>query len=205
MGPCPCFKSWSQIARAALALAVLCLAASLAAGPARAGEGGGPEPRTPVAGGGAGAGEKAAAAGVAWSELDPGLKEAHARKRPMLVDVYTDWCGWCRRMERDTYAAGEVRDYLAKSFVTVKLNAEDSKKTARYQGEDVSYRKFADGFRITGYPTTLFLDQDGELITALPGYVGAPKFIYILRFIGDGHYKTKSWDAYAQEVGFAKK
>src|SRR2546421_7663785 len=55
-----------------------------------------------------------------WRDWDSGLKEARDKKLPVLVDVYTDWCGWCKRMERDVYTQPEVRDYLSRKFVTVK-------------------------------------------------------------------------------------
>src|SRR5512137_2126003 len=68
----------------------------------------------------------AAAAAPAWLGWDAGLREAARLQRPVLVDVYTDWCGWCKRMDRDVYARADVQAYLARRFVTVKLNAESS-------------------------------------------------------------------------------
>src|SRR5258705_12969897 len=46
----------------------------------------------------------AAGTGLQWQGWDSGLKDAGKSQRPVLVDVYTDWCGWCRRMERDVYS-----------------------------------------------------------------------------------------------------
>src|SRR5205823_14061772 len=108
-----------------------------------------------------------------------------ASGRPVLVDVYTDWCGWCRRMERDVYARSDVRDYLAKRFVTVKLNAE-SESAAQYEGEATTARALASRFRVTGYPTTIFLKADGQHLVNVPGYVPADRFLLLLRYIGDG-------------------
>ena len=51
-----------------------------------------------------------AAPGVSWRNWDRGLEEASGSGRPILVDVYTDWCGWCRRMEADVYSRPEIRD-----------------------------------------------------------------------------------------------
>ena len=64
------------------------------------------------------------------ARLGPGLQEARKRNLPVLVDVYTDWCGWCKRMDRDVYAQPEVRDYLSRKFVTVKLDAEAARSRA---------------------------------------------------------------------------
>lgn len=128
----------------------------------------------------------AGAAEVRWRTWDAGLKEAASTGKPILVDVYTDWCGWCKRMDRDVYAKPEVSEYLAKHFVAIKLDAE-SKAPARYQGRSETGRSIAQGFRVTGYPTTVFLRSNGEHLVNVPGYRPAPDFRVLLRYIGEDH------------------
>ena len=127
----------------------------------------------------------AAPGSLAWRGWDEGLREARERKRPVLVDVYTQWCGWCKRMDRDVYASPEVRDYLSRRFVTVKLDAEAA-GPARYEDRDFTYRSLAGRFHVTGYPTTLFLRANGEQIISAPGYIPADRFLLVLRYIGEG-------------------
>jgi thioredoxin-related protein len=121
-----------------------------------------------------------------WREWDEGLREAAASRRPVLVDVYTDWCGWCKRMDRDVYSQDAIRDYLSQRYVIIKLNAE-SKDTERYEGRSFTSRSLAARFRVTGYPTTLFLRPNGEHLVNVPGYVPPPRFLLLLRYIGDGY------------------
>ncbi len=128
----------------------------------------------------------APAPGIAWRAWDRGLEEARASGRPVLVNVYTDWCGWCRRMKADVYTRAEIRDYLDDHFVVVTLNAEGS-DPARYEGRAFTSRSLAARFGVTGYPTTLFLRPDGGHMVNVPGYVESARFLQILRFIGDGH------------------
>jgi thioredoxin-related protein len=127
-----------------------------------------------------------ALAGPAWRSWDAGLREAGATGRPVLVDVYTGWCGWCKRMDRDVYARADVQDYLARKFVTVKLDAE-SDGPARYEGRAYTSRTLAARFGVTGYPTTLFLSAKGARLGSVPGYSQPQDFLLLLRFIGDGH------------------
>lgn len=128
----------------------------------------------------------AEATGLDWRGWDEGLKQARERKRVVLVDVHTGWCGWCKRMERDVYARPEVREYLGRKFVTVKLDAEGA-EPARYENRDFTSRSLAARFNVTGYPTTLFLRANGEHLISVPGYVPADRFLLVLRYIGDGY------------------
>ena len=127
-----------------------------------------------------------AGAGSSWRSWDAGLQAAGASGRPVLVDVYTDWCGWCKRMDRDVYARRDVQEYLARKFVAVKLNAE-SNETARYRGQTLTARALASQFGVSGYPTTIFLSPTGAYLGNVPGYTGPEKFLQLLRYIGDGH------------------
>jgi thioredoxin-related protein len=138
-----------------------------------------------------------------WREFGEGLEEAEAEEKPVLVDVYTDWCGWCKRMDKTTYADGTVLAYLEEAFVPIKMNAE-SKERTQFGDDEYTYIQIARGFRVTGYPTTLFLDAEGKHITTVPGYMKPEQFLTVLRFIGDGHYKTKSFEEFRTEQKQAK-
>ena len=136
---------------------------------------------------------------IQWKAWNAGLQSASASGRPIIVDVYTDWCGWCKRMDKDVYARADVRDYLSRKFVTVKLNAESAEAT-RYEGRDYTARTLASRFEVSGYPTTVFLRPNGEKLVNVPGYVGPERFLLLLRFIGDGHMdRGVSWDDFAKK------
>ena len=135
---------------------------------------------------------------LTWRTWDAGLREAGGAKRPILVDVYTNWCGWCKRMDRDVYAKPEVSDYLNKHFVMVRLNAEGSEKL-NYAGQTLTARALAGGFQVTGYPTTIFLKADGAHLVNVPGYIPADRFLKLVRYIGDGHMdRGVSWEEYSR-------
>lgn len=127
-----------------------------------------------------------AAGEFVWKSWDEGVREARETNRPILVDVYTNWCGWCKRMDREVYARPDVRDYLADSFVTIKLNAESNTR-GTFDGRSQTMRAIASKFGVRGYPTTLFLRPGTEHIVTVPGYVPADRFLLLLRYVGDGH------------------
>ncbi len=135
---------------------------------------------------------------LAWRNWDTGLREANATRRPVLVDVYTDWCTWCKRMDRDVYSRNDVRDYLSRRFVPVRLDAE-AQDDANYEGKTYTQRSLAARFRVNGYPTTIFLNSGGEHLVNVPGYVPADRFLMVLRYIGDGHMdRGVSWEDYVK-------
>src|SRR5947207_7468946 len=105
----------------------------------------------------------AATGEVQWARWDTGLKSASASNRPILVDVYTDWCGWCKRMDRDVYSRDDVRAYLNQHFILVRLNAESADE-ASFGGRTLTSRALAQQLRVSGYPTTIFLKANGDHI-----------------------------------------
>ena len=140
---------------------------------------------------------------VRWISFDEAVKKSKAEKRPIFIDVYTDWCGWCKVMDKNTFNDPQVAKLLNKNFYTVKLDAE--------QKEDIVYNGTTFKFIPSGgkgyhqlaaallnnqlsYPTVVFLNENFEIIQPLAGYRKAPEFHKIAQYIGEGHYKSVKWD-----------
>src|SRR4030095_6425753 len=124
------------------------------------------------------------------------LKAKNENKR-IIVDVYTDWCGWCTKMDKDTYSNEGIEEIIEKSFVFVKLDAE-SKDKVIYKGREYTYEELAILFEVGGYPTNVFLEPDGTLIEFkydsstmknIPGYYKAKEYKKILKYFKNGKYK----------------
>jgi thioredoxin-related protein len=128
---------------------------------------------------------------VNWMGFEEAVKLNEKTPKKILVDVYTDWCGWCKRMDKDTYMHKEIVSYINKNYYAVKLNAE-MKDTVRFK--DVVFVSQPGGRRAThqlaislldskmSYPTTIFLDENFNLLTRAPGYLDAKKIEPILHF-----------------------
>ena len=135
-----------------------------------------------------------------WKSFDEGVDLARKTNKKILVDVYTDWCGWCKKMDSDVYSQQDVIEILNAGFVLVKLNAE-SDKSLTYKERTLTEAQFASAVGVTGYPSTLFFESSGKPITLLPGFVPAPKFVPILRYISENHYQTVSFEKYLSKTG----
>lgn len=137
---------------------------------------------------------------VGWASFDDGMRAAKDQKKKVLVDLYTDWCSWCKKMDAETYPHRLVADELKANFISIKLNAESSDQVT-FNGQTMTSAQFAQAVGVTGYPSTLFLDEDLQPITVVPGYAPPERFVKILTYFSGDHYKSKDFQSYLNQVG----
>lgn len=132
---------------------------------------------------------------VNWMTFEEAVAKQKIEKRKLFIDVYTDWCGWCKVMDKNTFSDPEVARILNEEFYPVKFDAE--------QREDVVYNGATFKFVPSGsrgyhqlaaallnnqlsYPTVVFVDEDFTTVFPLPGYREAKEFHrYLVYFEGD--------------------
>ncbi len=142
-----------------------------------------------LAGGNAGEADESS---VKWYTYEEAVKAAQNKPKKIFIDVYTDWCGWCKKMDRSTFTANKVVDVLNKDFYAVKLNAE-SNKSIEVKGENTTPRAVARKFKVTAYPTTVYLDENQNLIQSVPGYQSAENLDMILNYFAGDYHKNTDW------------
>lgn len=143
---------------------------------------------------------------VNWVSFEEALELNKKEPRKFLIDLYTDWCGWCKRMDKDTYSNSEVVEVINKNFYAVKFNAEQREDVRL---EDHTFKFVAQGRRgyhelaaaltngSLSYPTTVFMTEKVEIIQPIGGYMKPADFLPIIKFIGEDHFKTISWGDYS--------
>lgn len=133
---------------------------------------------------------------IKWISYDEAVKLSKKKPKKIFVDVYTDWCGWCKKMDKTTFKDPKVAEYMNKYYYAVKLDAESEKKIV-FQGKELTESVLATKvFGITGYPSTVYLDFDEKIIQPVPGYMDVVTLKKILNYIGEDHYKTQSWEQF---------
>ena len=147
---------------------------------------------------------------VDWLSWDQAaaLAESEANPKKIFVDVYTDWCGWCKKMDKDTFQNAEVAQYMQDNFYMVKLDGE-GKEPIEFRGTTYKYvpsgrrgyHEFAAALlqgRLS-YPTVVFMDEKLNVLSPVPGYQKPGPFLNIARYFGDDIYKDKDWQTYSSQ------
>ncbi len=132
-----------------------------------------------------------------WVTLEDAQSQALDEGKYILMDVYTEWCGFCRRMNKETYADKRVQEALDRYFYPVRINAESSAKVA-FLGETYAMSDLALAFGVTSYPTTIFISPNGEPVASQPGFIDASRFHKILSFVGSESYKNQTFQQYSE-------
>src|SRR5450432_42491 len=138
-----------------------------------------------------------------WMTLKEAQEAMLTEKRPILIDLYTDWCGWCKVMDKKTYSNSKVIAYLQQNFYTVKLNAE-TKETVNwnekaYNFNDANRTNDFALFLTYGrlyYPTTVIMPLDNSGPQPVPGYLEPKELELIVRYFGDGKYGKQPFEEY---------
>ena len=143
-----------------------------------------------------------------WTSIENAVTENKASgKKFILVDLYTDWCGWCKKMDENTFQESSIISLLNDGFTTVKFNAETPNPVS-FNGKTYNFTKTGArganqlamdlgsvGGKL-GYPTLVVLDENGNKLQAFPGYKDVETLGIILKYFKSGSYKSMDFQQY---------
>ena len=143
---------------------------------------------------------------INWMDFEEAAAFNAKKPKKIFLDMYTNWCGWCKKMDQSTFLNPVIVEYMNKHYYAVKFNAE-RKDTVMYKdkayvnanptGQRSSHQLAQTilGGRMS-YPSFAFMDEQMNMITVVPGYRKASEFEAILNFIGSDAYKTQKWEEF---------
>ena len=143
---------------------------------------------------------------IHWMTLNEAIDANSKNPKKIFIDVYTNWCGWCKRMDATTFEDKGVIKYMNATFYPVKLDAE-TKDTILFKNKAYTFvpeyksNEIA-AFFLNGqmsYPTSVYLDEKLDLIGPMPGYLTKDQLLPVLKYFGNNTFKTKKWEDFLKE------
>lgn len=142
---------------------------------------------------------------ITWVEWEEGINRSAQENKKIIVDLYTQWCGWCKKMDKTTFRDSIIVDYINSNYIAVKFDAE-YREDIDFQGQIYKFTKGGlRGYHSLAakmthgklrYPTIVFLNEEAEVIQALPGFQNAGNLEKILTYFAEDHHKTTPWATY---------
>lgn len=143
---------------------------------------------------------------IRWMTIEEALEKSKTEKRKIFIDVYTDWCGWCKHMDSTTFKDQAVVAYMNEKYYSVKLNAEQTSDIT-YKGTTYKFVKQNGGRGYhelaalwlnnrLSYPTSVILNEEQDLIQPIPGFQDTKKMDAILHYFGTDSHRKTPWEKY---------
>ncbi len=124
---------------------------------------------------------------IDWQAYKQGLEIAKTQNKPVLLYFHADWCKYCQKLKKVTFADKAVLNYLSENFISITIDTEKEKD-------------LASEWDIKGLPNLWFLKADNSKISNLPGYVGPEQFLNILKYIRTESYEKMSFSDFLKTV-----
>ena len=145
---------------------------------------------------------------IRWLNLSELRTNWAKEKKPILIDVYTSWCGWCKVMDRETYNNPKVVSYINEHFYAVKFDAETTDSVVfgeqKYGYNQGNKANDLAAYLLNGqmgFPTTVFLSAPESQPAIIQGYLKPSEIEPPLKYFGEGAYKKQVFPDFIK--GFA--
>lgn len=135
---------------------------------------------------------------ISFEELQMKQKE---NPKKVLISVYTSWCGWCKRMDKQVYTNDSLIQFVNENYYAVRLDAE-TKEPIVFKGKEYNFVK---DYKVNelaavllqgkmSYPTTIFMMEDLSQIETFPGFLEVPLMESLLKFFIENAKTNVSWE-----------
>ncbi len=146
---------------------------------------------------------------VKWYTFEEAVELSKKNPKKMMIDIYTPWCGWCKKMDKTSFVDPKVAAYLSKHFYAVKLDAE-MKEEVLFNGHKFEFMSDAGKRGVhtlaysllegkMSYPSIVYMDEKMHRILISPGYKDGKDLLKELKFTGEEQYNVMKWEEYRKK------
>ena len=147
---------------------------------------------------------------IQWMSFEEAVAQCASKPKMVFIDVYTDWCGWCKRMDQSTFANPVIAKYMNEHFYCVKFDAE-RQDTLNFQGRQYVGTMRPDGRKGShqlahallrgklSFPSYVIMNEKMQTIQVIGGYQEAKQFEPMVHFFGDEAYKAMSGEDFLKD------
>ncbi|MEX0845544.1 MAG: thioredoxin fold domain-containing protein [Balneolaceae bacterium] len=128
-----------------------------------------------------------------WKSMEKAQELAAENGKKVLVYANARWCTYCKKMEKEVFTLQDVQDITNEYFYLVWIDL-DSDEQLTFRNQEMSQAEFGQVMRVTGTPTFIFIDEEGEIIAGQPGYIPGDIYTQILEFVGSDAYLVESFE-----------
>lgn len=136
---------------------------------------------------------------ITWYEMTEAQNLASKGDKKVLVYAEASWCTYCKKVEKEVFPRKDVQELISKYYYPVRVDIE-SDDIVKFNGEEMTEQEFSASMRVSGTPTFLFIDGEGNVLGGQPGFIPPDIFKALLAYIGsNAHTRTKFEQFYENE------
>ena len=156
---------------------------------------------------------------INWITFEEAVAAQKESPKKIIMDTYTAWCGWCKKMDKETFTNKDVVNYINENYYAVKFDAEGNDvinfkgntytnpgfDPSKVKGRNSSHQ-LSQYFGINSFPTIVYLDEEANLIGPIPGYKTPQQIELFLKLFGNDDYKKittkEDWEKYSADFKY---
>jgi len=143
---------------------------------------------------------------IKWVSLDGAMDYSKRQNKMILVFIQTEWCGWCKMMEKKTFQNQTVINYMNENYFAVRMDVLQ-KEDIWFKGFRFQYMPQLQAHQLAyqlldgklKYPSLVIMNYKAEVITPIYGFMDGKQLVKILTYYAEGIYETQSWDQYRRQ------
>lgn len=140
---------------------------------------------------------------IVWMSFTQATEKCKTKPKKIFIDIYTDWCGWCKKMDASTFKDPAVVKYMNQKYYAVKMDAE-SKDSVTFRDHTFKYMPEYKANELAvsllqgkmSYPTFVIMDENVTMLSPIAGFQTVEQVIPILKYFGENTYKNQNWQDY---------